>query len=48
MTETWTDQRGWLAERLGKPVSGVEDRASHNRRSMEATLTRLAEISEAR
>jgi hypothetical protein len=45
--ETWTDQRGWVANRLGKPVSGVADRASHNRESMEATLTRLAEIIEA-
>jgi hypothetical protein len=47
VTETWTDQRGWVAHRLGKPVSGVVDRASHNRESMEVTLTRLAEISEA-
>jgi hypothetical protein len=45
--ETWTDQRGWVANRLGKPVSGVADRTSHNRASMEATLARLAEISEA-
>ena len=39
--------QGWVANRLGKPVSGVADRASHNRESMEATLARLAEISEA-
>jgi uncharacterized protein YndB with AHSA1/START domain len=47
VVETWTDQRGWVATRLGKPVSGVADRASHNRETMEATLARLAEISEA-
>jgi hypothetical protein len=47
VVETWTDQRGWVANRLGKPVSGVADRASHNRESMETTLARLAEISEA-
>ncbi len=42
VTETWTDQRGRIAHRLGKPVSGVEDRASHNEASMAATLERLA------
>jgi hypothetical protein len=46
VTETWTDQRGWLAKQLGKPVSGVADRTSHNRESMTATLERLAELSE--
>lgn len=47
VTEVWSDQRGWLATRLGKPVSGVEDRVSHNRATMVATLDRLAEVSEA-
>ena len=47
VTETWTDQRGRIASRLGKPVSGVEDRSSHNRAGMEATLTRLAEVASA-
>ena len=42
--ETWTDQRGRIARRLGKPVSGVEDRTSHNRAGMEATLERLAAV----
>ena len=23
VTETWTDQRGWLPKTLGKPISGV-------------------------
>lgn len=47
VTETWTDQRGRIARRLGKPVSGVGDRASHNRAGMEATLDRLAEVATA-
>ncbi len=46
VTETWTDP-GAVARFLGKPVSGVADRASHNRATMEATLARLAELSEA-
>ena len=46
VTEVWTDRRGWAAKRLGKPVSGVEDRAAHNRSTMVATLDRLAEVAE--
>lgn len=42
VTETWTDNRGWLARTLGKPVSGVSDRESHNRAGMETTLANLA------
>ena len=42
VTETWTDQRGRLVTVLGKPVSGVADRAHHNRAAMEQTLERLA------
>jgi uncharacterized protein YndB with AHSA1/START domain len=41
VTETWIDQRGRLAKALGKPVSGVSDRAAHNRTTMETTLERL-------
>jgi polyketide cyclase/dehydrase/lipid transport protein len=41
VTETWIDQRGRIAKALGKPVSGVEDRAAHNRATMEHTLERL-------
>ena len=47
VTETWTDQRGRIATRLGKPVSGVDDRAIHNRVGMEATLERLAAVASA-
>ena len=42
VTETWTDQRGSLAKSISGRVSGVADRASHNRAGMEATLERLA------
>lgn len=46
VTETWTDQRGWLPKTLGKSISGVADRAAHNRSTMEATLDRLASVAE--
>jgi hypothetical protein len=46
VTETWTDQRGRVAKALGKPVSGVAERAAHNRAGMEATLERLAAAAE--
>ncbi len=46
VTEMWTDRRGWLVGKLGKPVSGVADRASHNRAGMEQTLERLAAAAE--
>jgi uncharacterized protein YndB with AHSA1/START domain len=41
VTETWIDQRGFIAKTLGKPVSGVGDRVAHNRATMEQTLERL-------
>jgi uncharacterized protein YndB with AHSA1/START domain len=41
VTETWIDRRGRIAKALGKPVSGVADRATHNRMTMEQTLERL-------
>lgn len=47
VTETWVDERGALAQRLGKPVSGVADRATHNRSGMETTLERLGAAAEA-
>jgi uncharacterized protein YndB with AHSA1/START domain len=47
VTETWIDQRGRLAKILGTPVSGVSDRATHNRASMEETLDRLKDAAEA-
>jgi uncharacterized protein YndB with AHSA1/START domain len=46
VTETWVDQRGTVARTLGKPVSGVADRAEHNRAGMEQTLERLASVAE--
>lgn len=46
VTETWTDRRGGLVKRLGKPLSGVADRAEHNRAGMEQTLARLAAAAE--
>jgi uncharacterized protein YndB with AHSA1/START domain len=46
VTETWTDRRGRIATMLGKPVSGVEDRAAHNRAGMEQTLDRLKAAAE--
>lgn len=42
VTHSWVDHRGRLAGFLGKLVSGVGDRAVHNRRNMEATLERIA------
>jgi hypothetical protein len=46
VTETWIDQRGRIAKALGKPVSGVADRAAHNKMTMEHTLERLKEAAE--
>ncbi len=46
VTETWIDQRGRIVKTLGKPVSGVADRATHNRAGMEETLDRLAKAAE--
>ena len=46
VTETWTDRRGGLVQALGKPLSGVADRAEHNRAGMEQTLARLAAAAE--
>jgi uncharacterized protein YndB with AHSA1/START domain len=45
--ETWTDMRGALIKKLGKPFSGVSDRPTHNRAGMEVTLERLAAAAEA-
>lgn len=42
VTESWTDQRSALMKPLGKLASGVGDRATHNRATMEATLEALA------
>ena len=42
VTETWTDHRGGVVKMLGRVISGVADRAAHNRAGMEQTLERLA------
>ena len=46
VTETWTDNRGLIARTIGGLVSGVSDRATHNRSGMEATLAALADAVE--
>jgi hypothetical protein len=46
VTETWTDHRGRVVTWAGKPASGVADRTSHNRATMEQTLERLATAAE--
>jgi uncharacterized protein YndB with AHSA1/START domain len=46
VTEIWIDQRGIVGRTLGGPVSGVADRAVHNRAGMETTLERLAAAAE--
>jgi hypothetical protein len=46
VSETWIDQRGRIITFMGGPVSGVKDRAGHNRAGMEATLERLAAVAE--
>lgn len=38
---SWIDHRGGTAVWLGRVVSGVADRARHNRKNMEATMDRL-------
>ena len=46
VTHSWIDHRSKIADKLGKVVSGVSDRASHNRANMEATLDNLAKAAE--
>jgi hypothetical protein len=46
VTESWTDRRpGWVRT-LSIPVTGVRDRADHNRHNMEQTLARLKAAAE--
>ncbi len=47
VTETWTDERGAMVRFLGKLVTGVADRARHNRTGMEQTLGNLKAAAEA-
>ena len=46
VTHSWIDHRSTFAGRLGKLVSGVSNRAEHNRRNMEATLKNLKAAAE--
>jgi len=46
ITETWIDERGRIATTLGKPVSGVADRAAHNQAGIVQTLERLKAAAE--
>jgi uncharacterized protein YndB with AHSA1/START domain len=46
VTETWIDQRGKFVTFMGGPVSGVKNRAGHNRAGMKTTLERLAAAAE--
>lgn len=41
VTETWTDRRNLLIAKLGGVFSGVADRPTFNRTSIEFTLERL-------
>lgn len=41
VTESWTDDRSSFFAGLSKRVTGVKDRAEHNRRNMERTLESL-------
>ncbi|GAB1818237.1 SRPBCC family protein [Herbidospora sp. RD11066] len=43
VTEVWDDHRGLFMRVLAVIVSGVRDRAAHNRRTMRLTLRRLKE-----
>ncbi len=42
VTHSWIDHRGKVSAKLGKVVSGVADRATHNLKNMEVTLQNLA------
>lgn len=46
VTESWSDRRpGWM-QIVSKPVTGVNDRAAHNKAGMEQTLARLKAAAE--
>ena len=46
VTETFADTRGRTITFLGTLVSGVSDRATHNRAGMKTTLANLATVAE--
>lgn len=47
VTHSWIDHRSKFVSRLGKVLSGVADRESHNRTNMEVTLDNLAKAATA-
>ena len=47
VTESWDEERNAFIKFMGKPVSGVADRVTHNRAGMEETLRRLKAAAEA-
>ncbi len=46
VTESWVDHRSWALKKIGWAASGVADRETHNRATMEATLEHLAAAAE--
>ena len=40
--ERWDDQRGWLSTKISPLATGVKDRATRNRETMNETLDRIA------
>jgi uncharacterized protein YndB with AHSA1/START domain len=48
VTEAWTDRRGRIVLAVGTRLTGVHDRAAHNRTGMEQTLERLAAAAESK
>ncbi len=46
VTQTWIDRRGKLITFLGSKLSGVDDRATFSRQSMEQTLAGVAAVAE--
>lgn len=47
VTESWTDRRPWFFKPIGNLATKVDDRAAHNRTTMETTLERLGAAAEA-
>ncbi|HUD69227.1 MAG TPA: SRPBCC family protein [Acidimicrobiales bacterium] len=46
VTEAFTDERGPIIKALGRLATGVKDRGSHNRATMQTTLERLKAAAE--
>ena len=46
VTQTWTDRRPGFFKPIAAKLTGVTDRAAHNREAMEQTLERLAAAAE--